>query len=119
MALRTTPLNVAQIAGTGICVSLEDGNRVHERIFSQLQAGNRVVLSFFGVTRMTTAFLNAAVGQLYNEFDDATVRSLLIPADGTTQDQLRILKRVADNAKLFFANQDRAREIISDELGEG
>lgn len=115
---RITPLSVTQIAGTGICVSLEDGNRVHERIFDQMRAGNRVVLSFFGVTRMTTAFLNAAVGQLYNEFDDKTVRDLLVPADGTTQDQLRLLKRVADNAKLFFANQERVRAIISDELGE-
>lgn len=119
MNIRTTPLSVTQIAGTGICVSLEDGNRVHERIFSQLQAGNRVILSFFGVTRMTTAFLNAAVGQLYNEFDDQTVRDLLVPEDGTPQDQLRLLKRVADNAKLFFANQERARAILSDELDEG
>lgn len=109
---------ITQIVGSGICVSIEDGNRVHDVIVDRLNSGERVVLSFLGVSRMTTAFLNAAVGQLYNEYDEATVRSRLAPPIDASQDHLRLLKRVVDNAKIFFSNQDLARKALANQVGD-
>jgi hypothetical protein len=73
---------------------------------------------FLGVSRMTTAFLNAAVGQLYNEYDEDTVRARLAPPINASADHLRLLKRVVDNAKIFFADKDRARQALTDQTGD-
>lgn len=78
-------------------------------------------ISFFGITRMTTAFLNAAIGQLYGEFDESEIKSHLAPPVDFEDWHLRRLKMVVDRAKIYFA--DRAaietvfREIENDSDG--
>lgn len=109
---------VATIVGGGLCVSSEDGQKVHDRIVPLLREGRRVVLSFDGVETLISAFLNAAVGQLYGEFPEQTIRELLSVRD-ITPDDLGILKRVVENAKRYFANKttyDAAwKEVLGDD----
>ena len=50
---------------------------------------------------MTAAFLNAAIGQLYGTLGEEKIRSLLKVKDVEPVD-LALLKRVIDNAKLYF-----------------
>ena len=57
-------LSVTTEAGTAICVAVEDGHKLHNAIAEGLSAGVPVVVSFAGVKRLTTAFLNVAFGQL-------------------------------------------------------
>ncbi len=117
MAWTPGSLGITQVVGSSVCVSIEDGTKLHDEIVKRVTSGQKVTLSFNGVQRLTTAFLNAAVGQLYNEFDEDFVRANLLPPVDATQDHLRLLKRVVDNAKLFFSNQDRAREALANQLG--
>lgn len=109
---------VATLVGGGLCVSSEDGQKVHDRIVPLLREGRRVVLSFDSVDTLVASFLNAAVGQLYDEFHEQTIRELLSVRD-ITPDDLEILKRVVENAKRYFANKpayDAAwNELIGDE----
>src|SRR5690554_1613932 len=77
--MKTVTVPIASIVGGGICVSASDGHRVYGEIAKHVAAGDRVVLSFSGITRMTTAFLNAAVGQLYSEFSEQDIRARLAP----------------------------------------
>lgn len=111
-------INLAEVAGTELCVSVLDGNRVHDAIAAALEGNQQVILDFSRVRRLTTAFLNAAVGQLYNEYDEDQVRNLLLPPQGASQDQLRLLKRVVDNAKAFFSDPERIRSVVRDEVGD-
>lgn len=111
-------LGITEVVGSSICVSIEDGTRLHDAILAAFQRGNPVALSFAGVGRLTTAFLNAAVGQLYNEFDEAEVRERLLPPVGASPEQLSLLKRVVDNAKRFFADRDRINGIVADTRGD-
>jgi len=94
-------VRVFDIAGGPLCVSAEDGRRVHDKIQPLLKAGKKVALSFESVDTLISASLNAAVGQLYGEFSEEQIPALLSVKD-MEADDLAVLKRVVDNAKKYF-----------------
>lgn len=119
---REVTLGISSIVSGGICVAASDGNKVHDAIKKELDRGQRVKISFSGVTRMTTAFLNAAVGQLYGEFSENFLRQHLAPPIDAEAWQLTRLKLVVDRAKQYFSSPEairsaflRATGIIDDE----
>lgn len=99
-------VTVVEIAGTPICVAVEDGHKVHDVIAKRLAAGTPVEISFVGVRRLTTAFLNAAIGQLYNEFSEEVVGRLVTApnVDAITAD---LLRKVIERAKSFYKETAR------------
>ena len=74
-------------------------------------------MSFRGVTDLTSAFLNVAVGQLYGEFTEEEIRAKLSVTDASPDD-LELLKRVVDRAKEFFKDPDRFTAAAKEVLGE-
>lgn len=90
----------------GVCVAASDGHKVHKVIYLEINKNNRVKISFSGVTRLTTAFLNAAVGQLYGEFSEETIRRHLAPPVDAEAWHLKRLKLVVDRAKVFFRDPE-------------
>lgn len=100
----STTIRITDVVGTTICVAVSDGHKVYERIASGLERGEDIDLSFSGVTRLTTAFLNAAVGQAYNDFDNDVIRSRLHIKD-VDEKGLSLLKKVVDRAKVFYSGK--------------
>ncbi|MDP4022045.1 STAS-like domain-containing protein [Methylobacterium sp. NEAU 140] len=82
---------------------------MHDEIFKNISEGKRVFISFSSVTRMTTAFLNAAIGQLYGEFPQEVLRQQLAPPIDADKRQLTQLKLVVDRARAFFSDPERAK----------
>jgi STAS-like domain of unknown function (DUF4325) len=115
--MKEVTVSIAKIVDGGICVSTEDGNKVHQVVYNEIKKGNRVKLSFSGVTRMTTAFLNAALGQLYGEFSEAEIRIHLAPPIDTEAWQLNRLKLVVDRAKAYFSNPNAVRTAFLSATG--
>ncbi len=111
-------IRITEIVGSSICVSVEDATRLHDAIVKAFNTDTQVTLSFEGISRLTTAFLNSAVGQLYNEYSEDQVRKGLLPPEGASQEHLTLLKRVVDNAKLFFANQAKINAIVTETRGD-
>jgi hypothetical protein len=109
---------VTAIVGGSLCVSAADGQKVYDKIAPLMEKGRPVILSFQGVETLISAFLNAAVGQLYGKFSEDSIRELLSVQD-MSQEDLATLKRVVGNAKRYFANKptyDAAwKEVIGDE----
>lgn len=94
-------LSVFEIVGSPLCVASSDGQRVYDRLAAVLKEGRQATLSFRNITILTSAFLNAAIGQLYGEFSEEMIRKLLSVQD-MEADDLALLKRVTDTAKLYF-----------------
>ncbi len=112
-------LSVVGIVGSGFCVASEDGEKVHAAIVSALREGKKVVLSFKGVTDLTSAFLNSAVGQLYSgEFPEELIRQQLCPPTNASQEDLLLLKRVVERAKEFFRNPEPFHQAAAKAMGE-
>ena len=96
-----TTINIFEVVGSPLCVASGDGQKVYERLASALKEGASVVLSFHNVSALTAAFLNAAIGQLYGEFSEEQIRSLLKVQD-IQPDDIVLLKRVVETAKEYF-----------------
>ena len=111
-------ISMFEIVGGSLCVASRDGQKVYNRIATALKADGDVVLSFRNVAELTAAFLNAAIGQLYGTFSQAEIRSHL-KVEHVEQDDLVLLKRVVDNAKLYFKDSQRFNQAIRETLGDG
>jgi len=60
---------------------------------------------------MTTAFLNAAIGKLYSEFDSAYLNNYL-KVDYISSSDLTLLLKVIQTAKNYFSNPDSFNDGI-------
>ena len=110
-------IRVNEVVGSELCIASDDGQKVHDRLAEALRAGRNVCLSFLNVDSLTSAFLNAAVGQLYAEFSEDEVRSKLSVSE-MGEDDLALLKRVVETAKAYFQNPREFEEARKEVLGE-
>jgi len=111
-------VRVFDIVGGPICVSAEDGQRLFDKIATLLREGKQVGLSFEQVDTLISTFLNAAVGQLYGEFPEERIRELLSVRD-IEADDLDVLKRVVENAKVYFKEPKKFDKAWKEEVGDG
>jgi len=113
----TVHISLSELVGSPHAVSSADGTFVYDRIADGLRRGESVILSFAGVEDVTSAFLNAAVGQLYAEFGEHQIREKLRVEDADG-DHLALLKRVVERAKEFFRDAEHYNEAFSGALNE-
>lgn len=111
-------IEIVELVGSHLCIASEDGEKVHSAIVSSLKAGTPVRISFSGVEDLTSAFLNAAIGQLYGEFDESFLKQNLLPPINASPDHLHLLKRVVDRAKSFFKDPQRFEQATDEVLGK-
>ena len=109
-------IRVFDIVGP-LCVSAEDGQRIHDKIAPLLREGKKVALSFEQVETLISAFLNAAIGQLYGEFPEERIRELL-SVRNMDADDLDVLKRVVENAKVYFKEPKKFDKAWKEEVGD-
>ncbi len=111
-------LKIFDIVGGPVWVSTDDGQKVFDKITAAFQANRAVDLSFANGENLITAFLNAAIGQLYaGDYDEAFLNEWLAFRDLSADDQA-MLDRAIANAKRYFANPrgfDQAWQEVVDE----
>ncbi len=110
-------VRIYDIIGSPLGVSAEDGQVVHEKIAPLLRDGRKVALSFEKMETIISAFLNAAVGQIYGELPAERIDELLSLKDMTSEDQ-KLLERVVANALLYFKNRKNFDRAWKEELGD-
>lgn len=111
-------IKVVDVVGDKLCVSSEDGQKLYNQIFKNLKENKKVVLSFSGVTNLTSAFLNAAIGQLYGRFTEEFIKTnLSIVKEDMEKDDRIILKRVVDRAKAYFNDSTPYEKAVNDLIG--
>ena len=109
------PISVFQIVGSRFCVASDDGQKICNHLTAALKVDRSIALSFRSVTALTAAFLNAAIGQLYGMFSEEQIRSRL-KVVAVDPDDLALLKRVVDNAKLYFKDPQRFNRVIQETM---
>lgn len=109
-------LSLYEIVGSPLCVASDDGQKVYERLSVALKEGRGVALSAHNITTFTSAFLNAAIGQLYGSFSEEQIRSLLKVQD-MQSDDLALLKRVVETAKQYFKDPQKFEQAIRETQG--
>lgn len=107
-------IRVFDVVGAPLCVASDDGKLVHDKVAPLLREGKKVVLSFAQVDTVISAFLNAAIGQLYGEFKEEEIRERLSVKDMAPED-MALLKRVVENAKAYFKDPKRFTQAIGED----
>jgi len=103
----TNNLKISEIINSDTAVSTSDGNIVYNRIETFLKQEKAVFLDFEGIKYLTTAFLNAALGQLYsNEYSSEFLNK-----------HLKIRNVTKANASMFHMVVKRAKEYFDDKEG--
>lgn len=113
--LKKVTISLFEVVGSTFCVASDDGQKIYNRISPALEQGYEVVLSFHNVRVLTSAFLNAAVGQLYGKFDPSLLSANLSAKDIDEGDQ-DFLKWVIDSAKQYYRDPDAFGQAFQDEL---
>lgn len=103
-------IRVAEAAGSRLCVASDDGEKIFSLITDALKESRKVHLSFQNVSSLTSAFLNAAVGQLYGKYSEELIRECLRVSDMAPEDRA-LLKRVVDTAKVYFKDPERFARV--------
>lgn len=114
---KNVTISIFEVVGSPLCVASSDGQKVFERLAVALKEDRNVLLSFHNVSTLTSAFLNAAIGQLYGEFSEEQIRSLLKVQD-IQSDDLALLKRVVETAKQYFKDPQKFDQAVRDTLGD-
>ena len=98
-------------------VTPDEGQVIYDKLMETFNKGNNAVLDFSGVEMMTTAFLNVAIGNLYKDFNSDRLKGLLrfINLDEATAFRI---KKVTDNAKQFYKNQEEFSQTVNDAINE-
>ena len=97
---------IKDIIKTNFAVSTEDGNSIFILLEENFSKDKEVVLDFSGITLMTTAFLNSAIGQLYSldKYPSSYLNEKLKLINVEEHDK-PLFSLVVKRAKEYFANR--------------
>lgn len=115
--MENTIISVINTVGDTVCVATADGQKVFEVIKKILSEEQSVTLSFINVEMLTSAFLNAAIGQLYWDFPERLIKENLIIENLSLSGAVS-LKRVVNTAKLYYKAPVAMQRSIDDILDE-
>ena len=96
-------------------ITYEDGEKVYALIFQVLTEEKKVILDFQGITLVIPAFLHAAIGELYKDFDSDFLNSHLtfINIEETNK---ALLDMTMELAQEYFSNLEVFERAIKNTL---
>ncbi len=108
-------IRVADLVNSPRAVDADDGERVFKEVCPLLKAGQKVQLSFDGITMVITAFLNASVGKLYGDISEEKITELLEVTNLRDAFQPAFDKSI-QWSKAYFQNRSRMEESVSEDF---
>lgn len=107
---------VKDIIQSKIAVSPEKGKLLYEYLFAHIDGENHVKLSFEGIDDLTTAFLNKAIGNLYNHFSSEKLNRYLSITEIDDLDKY-LLNKVIFRAKIDLNSDAKLSSEFDEVLG--
>ena len=98
-------LRIINIINSEFAVSPEDGDSIFNLIKEKVDSKEKVIIDFSGIDIMTTAFLNNAIGKLYNIYDKEKLNQY-ISMKNISKSDFNLVKKVIDRAKIKFNKED-------------
>lgn len=109
-------IDIKEVLGSSRAVSAEKGLIVYEKIFNEIDNGKVVELDFTNVTDLTTAFLNVAIGHLYNNFKPEQLNLQLRLINYSSLDGY-LIKKVIQRVKM--KNKELFEKNIKEDFESG
>lgn len=96
-------------------ITSEEAEPIYKLLYDALSKDEDVILNFEGITFLTTAFLNVMIGALYKDFTSEQLQARL-QINNINEETLIRIKKVTDNAKLFYSDQEKFNETIDNSI---
>ncbi|TXI99409.1 MAG: DUF4325 domain-containing protein [Neisseriales bacterium] len=109
-------INIYNIIGNSFAIEADDGELIYKRIEQVFDEKRMVLLDFQNIEVLTAAFLNTSIGQLYSKYSSEVIKSNLSVENMLLEDMI-LLKRVVETAKLFYSDPSGLKKSIDDILG--
>jgi STAS-like domain of unknown function (DUF4325) len=110
-------VDVFNIVGGEYCIEADEGQKIFEIIKKAINENLLVIVSFRNIKRITTAFLNNAIGQLLRDYKEEDIKAKVSYEDVSDVDRMRI-KRVNQTAKLFYSDPGKMKRVLEEIMGE-
>lgn len=108
-------LLINNLINSSFAVKTEDGDLIFKKISEEFKQKNKVNLDFQDINLMTTAFLNAAIGQLYS--DEKLYSSVFLNEylrlKNVANEDLPLFKLVIERAKEYFKEKENFSNSIN------
>ncbi|HNW97109.1 MAG TPA: STAS-like domain-containing protein [Bacteroidales bacterium] len=113
MEIEKYTINIFNEIGGDSAISVDDGDMIYKKIDNALSQGLIVILDFQNINLIITAFLNAAIGQLYSKYTSEQLNSNLKLENIKPEDVLLFIK-VIKNAKNYFDNPEDFENTVKE-----
>ena len=104
-------IEIKKIINSSIAAFHSEGLEVFSQLQSAYNNKEQITLSFQGIERCATQFLNASIGKMYLQYDPALVDSLLhfdIASIHNLQEKIDEVKENAINSKEYDSLMENA-----------
>ena len=110
-------INIFQKVGDNSATTSEDGEIIFRMITIAFKNNKDVILDFNNINLIASVFLNASIGQLYNDYDGAYLKKHLKIENMQNEDK-EILKDVIERAKEYFKDKEQFERTVKKSLDE-
>ncbi|MEQ6121631.1 STAS-like domain-containing protein [Reichenbachiella sp. MALMAid0571] len=111
-------INIFEAIGGDGAISVDDGDMIYSKVEKAVLKNAQVILDFQNIKLITTAFLNAAIGQLYGNFSTELIKEKL-SLENVAQEDLPTFKIVTNRAKQYFLDKKGFENAVNDQLNNG
>lgn len=108
-------LKIKEIINMDFAVTTDDGDSVFKILDHHFENGDKIILDFSEIHILTTAFLNAAIGQLYSKYTSEVISAHLKLENVSDSDKM-LFKTVTQRAKEYFANKEEFEKNTGDAI---
>lgn len=111
-------LIVKDVINSNIAVATDAGDKVFNELVVGFNNGNKIRLDFADISIISTAFLNAAIGQLYSQgkYSSEFLNSSLKLVNIQPEDK-PLFVMVVNRAKEYFANKNNFEGFAHEVFG--
>lgn len=111
-------ISIHDVAGSEVCISSDSGQKVYDTLRSAISQGNKVQISFENIKSISAAFLDSAIGQLYNGKIQVNVDENL-SFESISPGRLLMVKKAISDAKEYYSNPEgyiaKMKKIFADD----
>ena len=115
---KTLNITIKELLGAKTAISTKDGDKLFQRIDKALTNNAKVCVDFKDIKLITTAFLNAGVGQLCGKYNGEVLNQKLKFSNIENID-LVMLKKVIETSKKYFKDRkffdDSVKRVLEDD----
>lgn len=114
--MKTFRIIIFEKIGSNAAVASEDGEAIYATINAAFEKKMPIVLDFNNIELITSTFLNAAIGQLYDKYDSPFINKHLKVENMAPEDTM-ILKKVVIRAKEYFEDKAKMENSLKEAMG--